>query len=192
MDEERALFWKLTEAEHVRARTFCRQLVGSREDGDDLYHDTLVSALTKFVQLRDRSAFRPWLYRIAVNNFKNRVKRSWWRKLLPLSREIEETVGGDDPDAVHAARRRLEWAFRAITPEERALVVLHEMEGWPIAELARLFGKNEGTVKMRLMRARRKMREAIVKRFYQSTAAPMESAGESEDGLCVAVRPSED
>ncbi len=192
MDEERALFWKLAEAEHVRARTFCRRLAGSREDGDDLYHDTLVSALTKFVQLRDRSAFRPWLYRIAVNNFKNRVKRSWWRKLLPLSREIEETVGGDNPDAVHAARRRLQWAFRAITPEERALVVLHEMEGWPIAELARLFRRNEGTVKMRLMRARRKMREAIVKRYYQSTVALMETAGESEDGLCVAVRPSED
>ncbi len=192
MDKERALFWKLTEAEHVRARTFCRQLVGSREDGDDLYHDTLVSALTKFVQLRDRSTFRPWLYRIAVNNFKNRIKRSWWRRLAPLSREIEETVGGDDPDSVHAARRRLEWAFRAITPEERALVVLHEMEGWTIAELARLFRKNEGTIKMRLLRARRKMREAIVKRFYQSRTGSVEPEKESEDALCVAVRPSED
>lgn len=192
MDEERALFWKLTEAEHVRARTFCRQLMGSCEDGDDLFHDTLVAALSKFVQLRDLSAFRPWLYRIAVNNFKNRIKRSWWQKLPPLSREIEETVGGGNPDAVHAARRRLEWAFRAITPEERAMVILHEIEGWTIAELARLFRKNEGTIKMRLLRARRKMREAIVKRFYQSQTGSAEPEKESEDGLCVAVRPSED
>lgn len=192
MEDERALFWKLTEAEHLRARAFCRKLMSNRDDGDDVYHDTLVTALTRFSELRDRSAFRPWLYRIAVNTFKNRVRRPWWKRLAPLTQEIQESVGSGNPVAVQAARRRLEWAFRAITPEERALVTLFEMEGWTISELARLLGKGEGTVKMRLSRARRKMREAIVKRFQKSTTAAVRAVVESEDRICVAVKPSED
>lgn len=192
MEGDRILFWKLTEVEHLRARAFCRKLMGNRDDGDDLFHDTLVIALPRFCHLRDRSAFRPWLYRIAVNTFKNRFRRPWWKRLTPLTAEIEESTGGGNPDAVQAARRRLEWAFRAVTPEERALVTLFEMEGWTVAELARLFGKNEGTVKVRLSRARRKMREAIVKRFHKSETEPTGSAVESEDGICVAMKPSED
>lgn len=192
MEGDRILFWKLTEAEHLRARAFCRKLMGNRDDGDDLYHDTLVIALPRFCRLRDRSAFRPWLYRIAVNTFKNRFRQPWWKRLTPLTPEIEESSGGGNPEAVQAARRRLQWAFRAVTPEERALVILFEMEGWTIAELARLFGKNEGTIKVRLSRTRRKMREAIVKRFHQSKAEPFVVTIESEDGICVAMKPRED
>jgi RNA polymerase sigma-70 factor (ECF subfamily) len=192
MEEDRILFWKLTEVEHLRARAFCRKLMGNRDDGDDLYHDTLVIALPRFYHLRDRSAFRPWLYRIAVNTFKNRFRCPWWKRLTPLTPEIEESSGGGNPEAVQAARRRLQWAFRAIMPEERALVILFEMEGWTISELARLFGKNEGTIKVRLSRARRKMREAIVKRFHQSKAEPFVATIESEDGICVAMKPRED
>jgi RNA polymerase sigma-70 factor (ECF subfamily) len=192
MAEERALFWKLTEAEHLRARAFCRKLMGNRDDGDDLYHDVLVAALPRFGQLRDRRAFRPWLYRIVVNTFKNRVRQPWWRRLIPITRELEEAVSSGSVESAQAARRRLEWAFQAITPQERALVTLFELEGWPMAELAKLFGKSEGAVKMRLSRARRKMREALVKRFHQPTAAISRAAKEREDGLCVAVRPSED
>ena len=192
MDGDRILFWKLTEREHLRARAFCRKLMGNREDGDDLYHDTLVTALPKFSQLRDRSAFRPWLYRIAVNGYKNRLRRPWWRRLTPLTADIAESVSSGNPEAVLAARRRLEWAFRAINPEDRALVTLFELEGWTINELAELFGSKEGAVKVRLSRARGKMREAIVRRFHQSTTGRYMPVAESEDGLCVAVKPSED
>ncbi len=192
MEGDRILFWKLVEAEHLRARAFCRKLMGNRDDGDDLYHDALVIALSRFLNLRERSAFRPWLYRIAVNSFRNRFRRPWWKRLVPLTPEIEESTSGGNPDAAQAARRRLEWAFRAVTPEERALVTLFEMEGWTIAELATLLGKKEGAVKVRLSRARRKMREAIVKRFHQSKLEPTVSAIESEDSICVVVRPSED
>ncbi len=192
MADERALFWKLTEAEHLKARAFCRKLIGNREDGDDLYHDVLVAALLRFPQLRDRSAFRPWLYRIVVNTFKNRVRRPWWKWLTPLSKEIEDRVAGPNPDAGQSARRRLEWAFRAVTPEERTLVTLHELEGWRIVELAELFGKNEAAVKMQLSRARRKMREAIAERIRRPNSVPARPTANSKESVCVAVRPSED
>lgn len=185
-------FWKLIEPEHHRARAFCRKLIGNRDDGDDLYHDALIVAVRSFPQLRDRSAFRPWLYRILINKFRSRLRQPWWKRLVPITTEIAESVGGSDPVGAYAARRRLEIAFRAVTTEERALVTLFEMDGWTVAELSGLYGKNEGTIKMRLSRARRKLREAMAKEKRVDEAASVGSTAREEDGICVAVRPSED
>lgn len=192
MELNRILFWKLTEAEHLKARAFCRKLMGNRDDGDDLYHDALLVALGNFGQLRDRTAFRPWLYRIMVNSFKDRLRRPWWKRLTPLTLQIENDLGSHNPGAAYAARRRLEWAFKVLSVEERALVTLFELEGWTIADLAGLFRKTEGNVKVRLSRSRTKMRQALVKRLRQAEAEQEQTGTESEEGICVAVRPSED
>ncbi|MFH1373065.1 MAG: RNA polymerase sigma factor [bacterium] len=192
MADNRILFWKLVEAEHLRARAFCRKLMGNRDDGDDLYHDTLVRALSKFADLRERAAFRPWLYRIAVNSYRNCIRQPWWRRFLSLTPEVTENRATGNLEAVQAARRRLQVAFKAITPDERALVILFEMEGWTIAELARLFVKNEAAVKVQLSRARRKMREAIIKRFRFNPTERPSPAGKCEDGICVAMKPGKD
>jgi RNA polymerase sigma-70 factor (ECF subfamily) len=185
-------FWKLIEPEHLRARAFCRKLIGNRDDGDDLYHDALIVAVRSFSQLRDRSAFRPWLYRILINKYRSRLRQPWWKRLVPITAEIAESIGGSDPVGAYAARRRLEVAFRAVSTEERALVTLFEMEGWTVAELSTLYGKNEGTIKMRLSRSRRKMREAITNEKQADKAVSVGSIAKHEDGICVAVRPSED
>jgi RNA polymerase sigma-70 factor (ECF subfamily) len=189
MDGQRNLFWKLTEPEHLRARAYCRKLMGNREDGDDLYQDVLVTALTRFGSLRDHSAFRAWLYRIVVNTFKNRLRQPWYRRLLPLTTEIEDRAGGDDPAEEHAARRTLRRAFRALTPAERALVTLFELEGWSIAELAKLYGASEGTIKVRLSRARRRMRAALIKHASFSADQMKSKTKMCEDEICVATKP---
>lgn len=191
MATDRALFWKLAEIEHSRVRAFCRKLIGSRDDGDDLYHDVLVAALRCFDQLRDHDSFRPWLYRIAVNGYKSRVRRPWPTRLLSLNREIEDTLAGPDPDRIYAARRRLETGFRAITPDDRALVVLHEMEGWTVLELAQLFGRTPAAVKMRLSRARKRMRRAIETQRRREKAT-VGAAIDRSNHICVAVKPGEE
>jgi len=155
------LFWKLLEPEHVRAQRFCRRLAGNVEDGDDLYQDGLLSALRKIDALRDRDAFRPWLYRILVNSYKNRYRRSWRRQRTEISEETVMTEGAHDPAGELTARRWLERAFAPLKPDERALVTLFEIEQWTIAELAASFGRPQGTIKARLARARRKMRREI-------------------------------
>jgi RNA polymerase sigma-70 factor (ECF subfamily) len=200
MDGNRNLFWKLVKPEHLRARAFCRKLMGNREDGDDLYQDSLVTALTRFADLRDEALLKPWFYRIMVNGFKNRIRTPWWNRKAPLTSEIEETVGGADPTVRYAARRRLERAFRAVSAEERAMITLFELQGWSAAELARLYGKTEGNIKVRLSRARRKMRKALVKqspsrrtrktRETQKTHENVETF-EGKDRICVATKPGE-
>ncbi len=169
MERDRILFWKLLEPEHLKARAFCRKLTGDRENGDDLYQDALVGALSGFANLKKTGAFRPWLYRIIINEFKNRNRKPWWKNLIPLTSEIEDTIGGEDPVAIHTARRRLEIGFKAISSEDRAMVTLFEMHGWKISELAQMTGRSEGNIKTRLSRARGKMRKVLRRYLQRST-----------------------
>jgi RNA polymerase sigma-70 factor (ECF subfamily) len=192
MDGNRDLFWKLVEPEDVRARAYCRKLTGNREDGDDLYQDALVKALIAFESLRQLDSFRPWLYRIIINIFKNRIKQPWWKRIVPLTPDIYETVAADNPVPRQAARRRLEIAFRAVSPEDRALVTLFELEGRSINEIAELSGKASGTIRVRLFRARNKMRQAIIRYFRQSGPEKKTNPLRSKDKVCVVQKPAED
>ncbi len=166
--------------------------MGNRDDGDDLYQDALVTALTRFEDLRDTAAFRSWLYRIVVNSFKNRMRQPWWKRFSPLTEEIAETAIGENPEPGRAARRKLEIAFRGVSPEEKALVTLFELEGWTVREIAKLQRTSEGAIKMRLSRARSKMRAALA-RFSSRRAAEQKPKSKlSEDEICVAAKPGLD
>ncbi len=161
-DMDGDLFWKLLEAEHPKAERFCRKIAADRQDGDDLYHDALLAAWRKFGTLRNVDSFRPWLYRIIVNRFKSRLRGPWWRKRQLLDGASLNEREVYDPAGIHTARRWLDRAFEALSPADKTLVILYELEGWNITELARIYGKPEGTIKSRLSRARRKMREKLL------------------------------
>ncbi|MBU8933296.1 MAG: RNA polymerase sigma factor [candidate division Zixibacteria bacterium] len=192
MDRTRNLFWKLIEPQHQQARAYCRKLMGNREDGDDLFQDALVTAVTNFDSLRDTTAIRPWFYRIVVNTFKNRIRRPWWKRVIHMTAEIEDSLDGFDPTDGYAARRNLQRAFEAVSTEDQALVTLFELEGWTANELAALTGKTEGAIKVRLLRARRKMRETLAR--FQSRAARIVTVKPAltEDKICVVMKPDAD
>jgi len=199
MKEKTDLFWKLVKPEHLKARAFCRKLMGNRDDGDDLYQDALVSAMTSISELNEITLFRSWLYRIVVNTFKNRIRRRGLIHQSPLTPEIEQSIGCADPDTLYAARRRLERAFRVLSAEDRALVALFEMEGWSIAELAVMYRKKEGNIKVKLSRARKKMLTALMnspssnekdKKAKEKKHATVQMLNR-KDGICVAAKPGE-
>ena len=81
MAKEQDLFWQALEPEYRRALLFCRKLMGDRDKGDDLFQDSLVTACTRFGDLRDPGAFRPWLYRVMISTFQSSVRRPWWRRM---------------------------------------------------------------------------------------------------------------
>jgi len=185
------LFWKLIEPEHIRARSFCRKLTGNRDDGDDLYQDSLVRGLTGFSGLRDRAVFRPWFYRIIINTYKNHVRKKKAREIQPLNTQFEDKSGANNPMVQYAARRRLEHAFGALSVNDRALVTLFELEGWKISELARIFGKSEGSIKVRLSRARVKMREALARFLVSPEPKKIVKILTGEKKICVAAKQGE-
>ncbi|UCG61485.1 MAG: RNA polymerase sigma factor [Candidatus Zixiibacteriota bacterium] len=154
-------FWELLEPEHARAEAFCRQLVGNRDEADDLYQDGLLAAMRKFHTLKDPGYFRTWLYRILINRYRNRFRQPWWRRRVPLTSQSESVEAGADPTALHTARRWLNRAMAVLAVDERALVSLYELEGWSIGDLSAMYRRPPGTIKARLARSRRKMRREI-------------------------------
>jgi len=180
MANDRAQFWQLLEPEFTRANLFCRKLAGDRERGDDLFQDGLVRGLTKFGGLRDRDSFRPWLYRILINTYRSRMRTKWWRRLAPLTAAQESSISGDDPENRHAARRWLERGLKKLSPDDRTLVVLHELDGWPLTELSAVYGKTENALAARLARARKKLRallETDAKELNGTDPVPAEEDG---------------
>ena len=158
------LFWEILRQEHRRAESFCRKLCGSKDDGDDLFQEALLAAFQGFEALRDKQAFRNWLYSIIIRRYRNRFRSPWWKRRKTLTPEIAETHSFDPTERFDSSRW-LERALKALKTEERALIVLFEIEGWSIAELFEIFNKPEGTIKAKLSRSRKKMRKALVPLF---------------------------
>ncbi len=185
--KNRNLFYSLLEPVHPQAEAFCRKLAGNREDGDDLYQEGLLKALTSFESLRDHAAFKNWLYRILVNGHKNRARTSWWKRRVSLTAEMVESGPSHDPGGLYSARRRLNLALAVLKPEDRAMVVLNELEGWSVSDLARLFEKPDGTIKARLHRARKKMLERLGRTVDEQQLKDL-----TGDRICIAVKRNTD
>jgi RNA polymerase sigma-70 factor (ECF subfamily) len=154
------LFWTLLEPEHKQAEAFCRKICGSKDDGDDLYQEALVAAFQGFESLRERDAFKSWLYRIIIRRFRNRFRQPWWKRRTTLT-DAHAERNSIDPSGQFDSRRWLTRALSALKTDERVLIVLFEIEGWTTAELSILFKMPEGTIKARLSRSRKKMRQRI-------------------------------
>ncbi|GAB4315745.1 MAG: RNA polymerase sigma factor SigM [Candidatus Zixiibacteriota bacterium] len=162
-------FARLLEPVHEAATRYCRRLCTTRADAEDLYHDAVLAAWHGLPGLRDERHFKPWLFRIVTNTFRNRERRRKWARWLSFSDDGQEDkpvppAAVIDPRETLDAQRHLEQAMRPLSAEERALIVLFELEQYTIAEIAAFHGAREGTIKSKLSRARAKMRNALIRR----------------------------
>ncbi|NIX57690.1 MAG: sigma-70 family RNA polymerase sigma factor [candidate division Zixibacteria bacterium] len=189
MDGQSNQFWQLLKPFHEKARAFCRRLMANRDEGDDLFQDSLVCALSGFDKLRDAMAFKSWLYRIIVNQYKNKIRRGFWRRARSLNEDSMLMTDNKDTVYLNIVRQRLKIAFQALSDDERILITLFEIQGWKLSELAELTGKSEQAVKVRLSRARAKMRKAIIKHLKKTESECRIIPVRHEDNLCIAVRP---
>lgn len=175
----RTQFEELLEPVHEGAVRFCLRLCTTRPDAEDLYHDAVLAAWHGLPRLNDARRFAPWFYRIIANTFRNQLRRRRWRQWWIRS---EGASPGDgvgypvdgavhDPRGAYAARRWIGRAMSVLSAEDRALVVLFELEGHTIPEIARIWQTREGTIKSRLSRARARMRAAIVDHIRSGAAA---------------------
>ncbi|MDQ3338994.1 MAG: RNA polymerase sigma factor [Myxococcota bacterium] len=154
---------RLLEPIHDRALGFARSVSRSRDDGDDLFQESLLRALDKLPSLREDGAFRGWLYRIIINLHRNRSRRAFWKRLIPLvgnevgdNRAHDETLG-----SVERARIALE----KLPADQREAIVLHDIEGWAVGEIADLEGVSMSAIKSRLSRGRERLRDIYGRRF---------------------------
>jgi RNA polymerase sigma-70 factor (ECF subfamily) len=166
--DQRVRFEELLQPVHEAAIRYCRRLCTTRQDAEDLYHDAILTAWRGLPGLRDaQDGFKPWFFRIITNTFRNQLRRRRWRQLWLGKRTgdlgVEESFVSSDPRGALDARRWLDRAMAGLAADERALIVLHELEDHSIAEIALIWGVREGTIKSRLSRAREKMRQSIAR-----------------------------
>jgi RNA polymerase sigma-70 factor (ECF subfamily) len=141
--------------------------MGNPEDAADGLQDGMVAAFRRAGSFRGEAAVTTWLHRVVVNACLDRIRASRIRRLDALPDDVEDrgtlvatAVPDDRPDvaAEDAERRRRVLAALATLPaDQRAALVLVDMEGYPVAEVAEMLGCAEGTVKSRCSRGRTRL-----------------------------------
>lgn len=175
MEERGDRFRRLIEPWHDRVLGFARSLTRSTAEGDDLFQEAMLLAFRKLDALRDEAAFKPWLYRIVVSVHRSHCRRAFWRRLVPIG----ETVARNDDDAEQLyrsdgwtvdaaeANRRARKALAKLGAAQREAIVLFEIEGWLVDEIAVAQGVSVSAVKSRLARGREQLRA-----LYEQDAVP--------------------
>jgi RNA polymerase sigma-70 factor (ECF subfamily) len=148
--------------------------MGNREDAADGLQDGLVAAYRRAGSFRGDAAVTTWLHRVVVNACLDRLRAARVRRTEALPDDLEEyrdrgslasaTPDTEDPAdrAVEHERRRLVLrALHELPAEQRAALVLVDMEGYPVAEAAVMLDCPVGTVKSRCSRGRARLAEAL-------------------------------
>jgi RNA polymerase sigma-70 factor (ECF subfamily) len=127
---------------------------------EDAVQQTFLIAWRELPSLRDESRLEAWLYRLLVNACYAEIRhtRRWQPGLRLVSLEVPSE---DDAQLSVANRDELERAFRRLSGEQRAVLVLHHYVGLSGAEIGTALGLSPGTVRSRLHYARQLMRAAI-------------------------------
>jgi RNA polymerase sigma-70 factor (ECF subfamily) len=148
---------------HDQAAATARRLSRSAEDGDDLFQEAVIRAYEKLSTLRDESRFKPWFYSVLLSVHRNRSRRGFWRRFLSMERKDGKSidVAGEDGASWDEERRgadRVSRALSGLPPEQREAVVLFELEGFSIEEVAAIQRASVSAVKSRLSRGRERLR----------------------------------
>ena len=150
------------------------RLLGDPEEAQDLAQDVFLQVYRTLARFEGRSSLKTWIYRIVVNQCRNRQR--WWRRrrrdqALPdrgadavgeraARVRARRTVRRSSWRGASSARARAERAAR-LSFDHRAILLLREVEGLSCEEIAQALGVPEGTVKSRLARARDALRDAL-------------------------------
>ena len=157
-------------AEHQRTVVqLASNLLGDREEALDLAQEVFLRVFRTIHRFRGQSSLRTWIYRIAINQARNR-HRFWLRRHRADHISLDLHVGlhgdvlcgrGPTPDRVLAQKElaeRLRGALERLPFEQRTAIVLREVDGMSYEEIAYSLELPVGTVKSRLTRARQALR----------------------------------
>ncbi len=165
--------------------------MGNPHDAADGLQDGLVAAYRRADSFRGDAAVTTWLHRVIVNACLDRIRAAKVRRAEALPDDLEErgdrgsvlTSGGDRDDPEQAAigderRRALLTALASLPYEQRAALVLVDMEGHSVAEAAAILDCAEGTVKSRCARGRARLATLLRGRLADTPDPPAALSGD--------------
>ena len=174
---DKAAFDKLVLKHKDRVFNLCFRFLGDYQEANDSAQEAFVKAYRSLKGFRFESAFGTWLYRIAVNTCKNKVKSLDYRyakKMVHLDNpgamqkahalEIRDQTPSPLAQLERKERMKLiERSIESLTPEQKMVVILRDVQGLPYDDIADITGYGLGTVKSRLSRARLELRRKLMK-----------------------------
>jgi RNA polymerase sigma-70 factor (ECF subfamily) len=181
-------FGELVRRHRDRLWAVALRTLGDREEAADALQEALISAYRAADRFRGDSAVTTWLHRIVVNACLDRVRRRQARPAigladLPPNREPIAVLPDQDT-------AREVWAALAQLPaEQRVPLVLLEIQGYSVAEIAETLGVAEGTVKSRCARGRARL--AVLLGHLRGVDQPKEPVGQSTASVNTSMTGSE-
>jgi len=180
-------FEALVRAHQKRVLSIVAGILRWNEDVEDISQQVFLKVFLALKRFDGRSSFSTWLYKIAVNETYDYLRKKKARKLVyeaDLSEEQEERLSDYVPDDGRAttperaeSRQAVERLLAELTPEERLMIVLKEVEGYSVEEISEALGVNPNTVKVRMFRARRRMTELYRRRYGAPQRVGASAAG---------------
>jgi RNA polymerase sigma-70 factor (ECF subfamily) len=173
---DRDAFAVLARAAATRLDAAARLILRDREHARDAVQEALIRAWRDLPGLRDPERFDAWLYRLLSNAAIDEVRRRR-RRVVEVDITTIDVSVHDDPISAFADRDALDRALARLSPEHRALVVLHYYLGLSVPEAAAAMGISLGTAKSRLHRAIGSLRRTFVDAI--DPAVPVSGGGPS-------------
>lgn len=174
-DRDERAFRELLELHRDRVYNITFRMLGNRAEAEDVAQEVFISVFKTIDQFREESKFSTWLYRVAVNHCKNRIKYLARRhdrdrdELDETSHQANGAIAGAPVRAAQPDRapegaqmeRLLQEAIGNLDDDHRVVVVLRDVEDLSIEEICDITGLPDGTVKSRLHRARLALRKKL-------------------------------
>lgn len=190
----------LVKANNQRLFRSAWSILRNRDEAEDALQSCYAKALAAIGSFEGRSSLTTWLTRIAINEAlaKKRAQKRRRQHLEAEGVQVLETYreqlakGSQAPSPeAEAAREQLramlEQAVGKLPESFRTVFILHEIEGVPVEETAQILDLPEGTVKTRLMRARRKLQQMLAPDVRRALDGTFPFAGADCERLTVAV-----
>jgi RNA polymerase sigma-70 factor (ECF subfamily) len=164
--EQKEAFEELIRRHQGRVFAVAGRILRRREDVEDVSQQVFVKAYFSIKRFDGRAAFSTWLYKITVNECWDVLRKKKSRPLVyeadlseEQSRQVTAAEGdidtGPDISEQLEARQRVDKLLEGLDERDRAMLILKEVEGLSIEEIAVALDLNPNTVKVRLFRARR-------------------------------------
>ena len=152
---------------HDDVKLFARRIARSNAEGDDVFQDAVLRAARKLGSLRDRTRFKPWMYSVVVSVHRTRRRSAFWKRWI--SSDPPDLVGDDGARWAdeRASASRASAALATLDPAQREAIVLFELHGYSIEEIAEIQRASLSAVKSRLVRGRDHLRA-----FYARLGQP--------------------
>jgi RNA polymerase sigma-70 factor (ECF subfamily) len=166
--DDKEAFEELVRRHQHRVFAVAGGILRNREDAEDIAQQVFVKAYFSLKRFDQRAAFSTWLFKITVNECWDLLRRKKVRPLLyesdlseqqarQLGSSPEGTTPGRDLSVRLAERQHVERLLETLDPRDRLMLVLKEVQGFAVEEIAQIMDLNTNTVKVRLFRARRRL-----------------------------------